>query len=270
MAQTGPALHPYFALPRPMLFGHRGASGERPENTLPAFERAVRQGVAALETDVHLTRDGEVVVFHDALLDRTTNGEGPIVELDLADLQKLDAGHRFTADGGQSFPFRGQGIGIPTLRETFDAFPALRINVEIKANTSDLIDATLDLVEPRCELTLLAAAEDDTMQALRAAVEKRGLEPALGASIGDVLGFVRAALGEGPVPEGPMALQIPPQFGDHPLVTPDLLRFARAQGVHVHVWTVNDEAEMKRLLALGVDGLMSDFPARLVRVAGSG
>lgn len=262
--------HPYFAPPRPLLFGHRGASGERPENTLPAFERAVRQGVAALETDVHLSRDGEVVVFHDALLERTTDGEGPIAELELTELRALDAGYRFTPDGGRSFPFRGQGIRVPTLRETFDAFPGLRINVEIKANSRDLIEATLDQVAPRSELTLLAAAEDDTMQALRAALEERGIQPALGASTGDVLGFVRAALGKGPVPNGPMALQIPPQFAGRPLVTPELLDFAHAQGVYVHVWTVNDEAEMKRLLALGVDGLMSDFPARLVRVAAGG
>lgn len=260
-------LHPYLAAPRPLLFGHRGASGERPENTLPAFERAAHQGVAALETDVHLTRDGEVVVFHDSQLERTTDGEGPIAELDLAELRTLDAGYRFTIDGGRSFPFRGRGIRVPTLREVFDAFPELRINVEIKADTSELIEATLDLIAPRCELTLLAAAEDDLMQALRTALEKRGLQPALGASVGDVLGFVRAALGEGPVPDGPMALQIPPQFGGQPLVTSELVSFAHAQGVHVHVWTVNDETEMTRLLALGVDGLMSDFPARLVRVA---
>ncbi|MBW2242505.1 MAG: glycerophosphodiester phosphodiesterase [Deltaproteobacteria bacterium] len=269
MPHTRPASHAYFALPRPLLFGHRGASGERPENTLPAFERAVHQGVAALETDVHLTRDGEVVIFHDALLERTTNGEGPIAELSLAELRELDAGYRFTADGGQSFPFRGEGIRVPTLREAFEAFPDLRINVELKGRGDELIAATLDLVAPRCELTLLAAAEDDTMGALRAAVEKRGIEPALGASAGDVLGFVRAALGEGPRPPGPMALQIPARFGEHALVTPELLRFAQGEGVHVHVWTINDEAEMRRLLALGVDGLMSDFPARLVRVAAS-
>ncbi|MCP5056149.1 MAG: hypothetical protein GY937_05410 [bacterium] len=176
MPHPRPASHPYFALPRPLLFGHRGASGERPENTLPAFEHAVREGVAALETDVHLTRDGEVAVFHDALLERTTNGEGPIAELSLAELRELDAGYRFSADGGQSFPFRGKGIQVPTLRETFDAFPDLRINVELKGKTDDLIAATLDLVAPRCELTLLAAAEDDTMRALRTAVEKPSAE----------------------------------------------------------------------------------------------
>ncbi len=262
--------HPYFGPPHPLLFGHRGASGERPENTLPAFERAAAQGVAALETDVHLTRDGEVVVFHDADLARTTDGEGLVAEHSLAELRALDAGHRFSPDGGRSFPFRGQGIRVPTLGELFEAFPALRINVEIKAESEPLIEATLDLVAPRAEITLLAAAEDPTMRALRGAVEKRGALPAMGASVGDVLGFVRAALGEGAPPAGPMALQVPPSFGGDPLVTPELLAFAHARGVHVHVWTVNEAAEMRRLLALGVDGLMSDFPARLVQVAGGG
>ena len=119
-------LHPYFAAPRPLLFGHRGASGERPENTLPAFERAVGQGVAALETDVHFTRDGEVVVFHDALLERTTDGEGPIAELDLSELRALDAGFRFTADGGRSYPFRGCGTAVAVAN--VDAPPTLLFN----------------------------------------------------------------------------------------------------------------------------------------------
>lgn len=251
-----------------MLFGHRGASGECPENTLPAFERALAQGAMAIETDVHRSRDGEVVVFHDADLARTTNASGPIAERTLAELRELDAGYHFSPDGGPSTPFRGRGVRISTLGEVFDALPAVPINVEIKASDPELIEATLDLVAPRADRTLVAAAEDDTMAALRAALARRPFEPAMGASVGDVLGFVRAALGEGEAPPEPMALQIPPDFGGQPLVTPELLAFAQGRGVHVHVWTVNDPAEMKRLLELGVDGVMSDFPARLIQVAG--
>jgi glycerophosphoryl diester phosphodiesterase len=126
----------------------------------------------------------------------------------------------------------------------------------------------LDLLRAaaREELTLLAAESDDTMRLLRSAVRERGSRVALGASVGDVLGFIRAALEGGEPPRGPLALQVPAEFMGRPLVTPELVSFAHAHDAQVHVWTINDEAEMRRLLALGVDGVMSDFPGRLRRV----
>jgi glycerophosphoryl diester phosphodiesterase len=115
----------------------------------------------------------------------------------------------------------------------------------------------------RENLTLLAAAEEQTLAAVRAELERCKVPAALGASLADVLGFIRAALGQGEAPRGPAALQIPPTFAGRPLVTRALLDFAHRQGVQVHVWTINDESEMEQLLALGVDGIMSDFPGRL-------
>jgi glycerophosphoryl diester phosphodiesterase len=257
-------LHPYFDLPTPIAIGHRGAAGEAPENTLPSFERALEARVAILESDVHLTRDGAVVIFHDAELDRTTDASGPVAERTLAELRELDAGHRFTPDGGRTFPYRGRGVRIPTLAEALDAFPRMRFNLEIKASTAGLIDATLELVSHRAERTLLAAADDPIMADLRARVEGSGSEVAIGASAGDVLAFVRSALDATPPPPGPMALQVPPEFGGRPLVTPRFVEHAHAHGLHVHVWTVNEPAEIERLLDLGVDGVMSDFPGRVV------
>jgi len=212
---------------------------------------------------VHPTRDGEVVIFHDDELDRTTDGTGPIAQRTLAELRALDAGYRFSPDG-MSFPFRGCGIGIPTLAELLEAFPSLRLNLEIKERSPGLIERTLDLVSGREERTLLAAADDAIMADLRAAVARRGAKVAIGASAGDVLGFVRAALDDTPPPPGPMALQVPPGFGGRPLVTPRFIAHAHAYGLHVHVWTINDPEEIARLLALGVDGVMSDFPRRVV------
>jgi len=257
--------HPYFELPLPLVFGHRGASGEAPENTLVAFERALAQGAAILETDVHVTRDGEVVIHHDPDVSRTTEGTGRIGDLTLAELERLDAGHRFSPDGGESHPYRGRGIRIPTLRETFAALPGARLNIELKTNDPRLVAGVVRLVaeHERAECTLLAAAEHDTLALVRAELARRGVATAIGASIGDVLGYVRAALGQGEAPPEPMALQIPPVFAGQPLVTPALLDFAHAHDVQVHVWTINEEPEMKRLLDLGVDGLMSDFPGRL-------
>ena len=96
----------FFTGPKPRLFAHRGASGEVPENTMAAFRRAVEVGVPYVELDVHATRDGQVVVFHDETLERTTNGQGKVQEHTLAELQQLDAGYWFSADDGRQFPFR--------------------------------------------------------------------------------------------------------------------------------------------------------------------
>jgi glycerophosphoryl diester phosphodiesterase len=257
--------HPFLALPRPIVFGHRGASGEAPENTEIAFARALAQGAAILETDVHLSRDGEVVVAHDADVSRTTNGTGSIAALTFAELAALDAGHRFSPDDGASHPYRGRGIRMPSLREVFCAFPGVRFNIELKSGDPRLVAAVVRLVaeHERADVTLLAAAEAPTLAAVRAQLARDGVAAALGASTEDVLGFVRAALGQGPVPKGPAALQIPPSFAGRPLVTPQLVEFAHAEGVQVHVWTINDVDEMERLLALDVDGIMSDFPGRL-------
>jgi glycerophosphoryl diester phosphodiesterase len=261
--------HPFFDLPRPLVIGHRGSSGEAPENTLPAFARALAQGAAILETDVHATRDGVVVVYHDERVERTTDGAGAIAELDFAALRALDAGYRYSPDGGASFPFRGKGLRIATLAEAFDAFPAARFNVEIKRDDPALVEGTVEAVAAakREDRTLLTAGSDAAMARLRRRLRETALAPATGASTGDVIGFVRAATQGGAPPREPMALQIPIEFAGRPLVTPELVAFAHAHDVQVHVWTVNDPAEMHRLLDLGVDGIVSDYPSRVCEVA---
>jgi glycerophosphoryl diester phosphodiesterase len=257
--------HPFFELPTPIVIGHRGSSGEAPENTLPAFARALEQGAAILETDVHATADGVVVVYHDERVDRTTDGCGAIAELSAEALRRLDAGYRFSPDGGASYPFRGRGLRIATLAEAFEAFPEARFNIEIKRDDPALVEGTVAAVAAagREKRTLLTAGSDAAMGRLRRHLAATGLAPAVGASAGDVLGFVKAALAGGEPPRGPMALQIPTEFAGRPLVTPELVRFAHAHGVQVHVWTVNDPAEMARLLDLGVDGIVSDYPSRV-------
>ena len=256
--------HPYFDLPRPVPIGHRGAAGEAPENTLPSFERAVAQGAQILESDVHLSRDGVVVIHHDDELGRTSDGRGPLAARSWAELRALDAGWCFSPDGGRSFPFRGRGVRIPSLAEALEAFPDMRFNLEIKAATPGLVERTLELVADRAERTLLAAADDAIMASLREHLKRTGVPVAVGASAGDVVRFVRSAIDGTPPPPGPMALQVPPDFGGRPVVTPRFLAHAHAHGLHVHVWTINEPAEIERLLELGVDGVMSDFPARVV------
>jgi glycerophosphoryl diester phosphodiesterase len=257
-------LHPFLDLPTPIPIGHRGAAGDAPENTLPSFERAVAVGAAILESDVHLTRDGHVVIHHDADVDRTSDGSGPVAEKTLAELRELDAGYRFSPDGGRSHPFRDRGVRIPTLAEAYEAFPEMRFNLEIKAATPGLVERTLQLSAARAGHTLLAAADPGIMAALREAAAREKVPVAIGASVADVLAFVRAALDGKPPPPGPMALQVPPDFGGRPLVTARFVEHAHAHELHVHVWTINDPDEIERLLDLGVDGIVSDHPDRAV------
>lgn len=260
--------HPYFDLPRPIPVGHRGASGELPENTLPSFARALEQGARILETDVHPSVDGVAVIFHDHDVDRTTDGSGPIAEKSLDALRGLDAGHGFTPDGGASFPSRGQGIGIPTLEEAFASFPDARFNIEIKQGDRAFLEQVVKASAGRAERTLLTSASDAVIAELRAVLSDTGVPVAMGASTGDCVAFVKAATAGEPPPPEPMALQIPTHFGEHPLVTPELVGFAHRHDVQVHVWTINDPAEIERLLDLGVDAVMSDFPIRVVEAIG--
>jgi len=260
-------VHPYFDIPRPHLFAHRGDSGEAPENTRVAFERAVALGIRYLEMDCHATADGELVILHDADLARTTDAEGPVRARRFAELERIDAGYRFSPDGGATFPFRGRGVRVPRLSEILAAFPDARINLEVKQDEPPIAEAVVRAVRRAgAERRVLLAAEDEAVLA-----KLRALDPgtALGSSLADVVEFVRAGA-EGRLashrPRG-HALQIPPEALGRPLVTPELIAGARQLGVFVHVWTINDPREMRRLLDLGVDGIMSDFPARLIAAA---
>jgi glycerophosphoryl diester phosphodiesterase len=260
--------HPYFDVPAPAVIGHRGCAGEVPENTLASFQRGLEAGASILESDVHLTRDGVSVLIHDDDVARVTEASGRVAELTLAEIQKLDAGHRFSPDAGASHPFRGRGLRIPTLREAFETFPEARFNLELKQDLPGLVEDVVSLVGGlgRAERTLLTAERAPLMARIHSLLDARVVRAARGASAEDVLGFVRCAL-DGSVPDpGPMALQVPAEFRGRPLVTEPLVRHAHTHGIALHVWTVNQPDEMTRLLDLGVDGLVTDFPARMCEV----
>jgi len=250
----------YFSPARPRVFGHRGAAGVAPENTVPSFALAVALGATYLELDVHGTRDGEIVVLHDPLLDRTTDATGPVSALPWTAVAKLDAGHQFTHDG-RTFPFRGQGVRVPRLAEVLGEFPTQPLNIEIKQADPPLVDAVLALLRQagRLDDVVLAAEHDDIMRAIRAAA---GDTVATGMSVVDVLTFFdRVQREDWNAYTAPgRALQIPPRYGDRELVTAATVAAAHRVGLEVHVWTINDATEIDRLLDLGIDGIMSDLP----------
>jgi glycerophosphoryl diester phosphodiesterase len=253
----------YFAAPHPRVFGHRGAAGLAPENTLPSFALAGALGADTLELDVHGSRDGEIVVLHDATLERTTNGEGLVRDHGWDRLARLDAGYRFTFDG-RTYPYRGQGIRLSRLAALLAAFPGHRFNIETKSGEPAVVEEVVALLDRAgvASRTLLAAEQGSVMARIRAAAGRRIVT---GMSAEEVAAFVDRARREdwaGYEPPG-RALQIPPSFGGVRLATREHVEAAHRFGIEVHVWTINDPGEIDAMLDLGVDGVMSDFPGRV-------
>lgn len=256
--------YPALRGPFPLTFAHRGGAGLWPENTLEAFRGAVELGCSHLETDVRMTRDGAIVVMHDARLERTTDGSGEVSGFTLAELQRLDAGYRFSPDG-KTFPRRGQGLRIPTFAELVEAAPGVCFNVEIKERGPfDLPRALIELIERQgvTERIIVAAERHELARDFRR--QSAGRIPT-SASRRECLQFWLASRARltGFLKLPYQALQIPVRVSNATLVTPELLDAAHREGLAVHVWTIDDAAEMHRLLDLGVDGLMSDYPDRL-------
>lgn len=247
---------------RPTLhISHRGGAALAPENTMEAFRQAVDTfHTDMLELDVHVTQDGEIVVAHDDTLERCTNGTGPLARYTLDALQKLDAGYGFTPDGGHSFPFRGQGVRIPTLREVLRAFPSLRLNVELKPDVPGQEDVLARLLERE------GAVERVCLGSEMDAVGERLVARLPGACHfypRDALASFVITLRNGESPlEDPRftVLDMPLYFGDVRLVDAQFLRECTRRGKWVNVWTVDDPGEMQQLIEEGVGGIMTDRP----------
>jgi glycerophosphoryl diester phosphodiesterase len=254
----------YFAGPRPIAFAHRGGSKTWPENTLTAFEGAIARGCRYIEIDLQRTRDGALVVCHDDTLERTTDGRGPIAAHTLATLQTLDAGYWHTTDG-HTYPFRGRGIFIPTLEQALALAPDVRFNLEMKPRGPAMARATWEFVRARSdrERLLVASAHSPTVAGFRHLSDGA---VATSAGAAEIFAFWLAAKLSLPHAPRYQALQVPVKHGPLTVISPGFVRAAHERGMHVHVWTIDEPAEMRRLLALGVDGLMSDVPALLVDV----
>lgn len=232
---------------------------------MPSFREAVdRWEVDMIELDVRASADGHCVVIHDATVDRTTDGTGPVAAKTLAELRALDAGARFRAGDG-SAPFAGRGITIPTIDEVLESFPDTRFTFEVKIGTAQ--EPMFDAIRRHGAIERVVAA---------------GMDPADRLMFGDYAGAisgsvrdVRAFYVRHRVFCGWMwrrcadVFQVPEVQGRLRIVTPRFVRDARRHGVPVHVWTVNETADMERLIDWGVDGLITDFPDRGARVLGA-
>lgn len=250
-ARPDPGRYPYLdnsagspARARPIALSHRGFAPDGGENTMPAFERAVALGFRYLEIDVRASSDGVVMVFHDEVLDRVTDAVGPIAERRARELGALPVG--------------GHG-SIPTLEDVLARWPELRLNIDVKSD--DCVRPFADLINrlDAHDRVLVASFSDRRRHAVLRLLDHPTASSAgiaataalkLLAPLGLVTPVARIA--------GVQALQVPETHRGVRVVTAGFIRRCRAAGVQVHVWTINERAEMDRLLDLGVDGLVSD------------
>jgi glycerophosphoryl diester phosphodiesterase len=234
--------HPFFAAPRPLVFAHRGGSALAPENTIAAFDNGMALGADGLELDVHLSRDGMVVVHHDRTLDRTTTLRGPIVERTAEELRRA---------------------GVPTLAEVLARYRDPRIIVEMKVNTAALAAATIEVIRKADAIERVCLGSFG-LRVLRAS---RAIEPAIATS--GAREEVRWALYRSwvrwPVSRAAYSgYQIPELSGGTRVVSKRFVEYAHDAGLGVQVWTVDTEDQARRVLACGVDALITDRPDVIV------
>lgn len=248
----------FFDASRPLVFAHRGGCALGPENTLAAFDLGAASGADGLELDVHLSADGVVVVCHDATLERTTNGSGLVSRLTADELGRIDAGYRYTDPHG-TYCFRNQGVYVPTLAEVLRRYADLRVIAEMKVDSAEMGRAVADVVRAAgaAERVCAAGYGRRSLRATRSALP----EMATSASHPEVrLALYRSWAGW-PVRDVPYGgYQVPERAAALRVVSPRFVRHAHQAGLKVQVWTVDEEADMIRLLHWGVDGLISNRP----------
>ncbi|NKB66837.1 MAG: glycerophosphodiester phosphodiesterase [Candidatus Latescibacteria bacterium] len=261
--------HPFAPDGIPLAMVHRGGAALGPENTLPTFALAAQLGVDILELDIHRSRDGAFVVLHDRRVDRTTDGQGTVAQMDLAQIRQLDAAYNWSPDGGTTYPQRGQGIIIPTLEEILRAFPAHRMVIELKSSEPQAAEPFCALLRTCGKATQVLAASfhADVVDAVRRACP----EVATAATAWEGLSFfllTRLHLEAAYRPRAEV-LSVPPRLGSWlQVVDQRFVTAAHRHNMAVHVWTVDRPQAMQALLAAGVDGLITNYPERLLTVLG--
>jgi glycerophosphoryl diester phosphodiesterase len=244
---------------------HRGGAALWPENTMHAFQKALELGVDMIEMDVRPAADGTLVVMHDDTVDRTTNGTGTVASLSVEALRKLDAGYHFEAEDGER-QYRGQGLAVPLFEDVLKALPGARLNIEMKNFGPAEVGTFCALLRRyQAERSVLVGSFDhEPMRTFREACP----DVATSATVREGLAYYQLhRLGIGSLYRGPaVAFQVPERFGDIHVIEPLFLQRAARTNLRVQVWTVNEIDDMMRLLALGVDAILTDRPDLLLEV----
>lgn len=260
--------HPFFSHSqnRVEVIAHRGGRGLWPENTLYGFQQAVEMGVDILEMDVRSTQDSILVILHDSNVDRTTNGNGQVRDFNLKELKTLDAGYTWTNDKGHTFPYRNKGIAIPTLAEVFTTLPNTRMIIEIKQTEPDITTAFGNLIRQHnmTQNVQVACFSSGTLKHFRKQF------PEIATSAGLTEGLIYYALSRfhlsAAYRPNTNAMQVPQKLGPFNTTHPAFLSSAQDHNLKIHYWTVNNPQTMKDLIDLGVDGIITIYPDRLIQI----
>ena len=259
----------YTGIDRPLVIAHQGGDGVWPGDTMYAFEKAVEIGADVLEMDAHITKDDQIVLMHDEEVERTTEGTGVIEEMTLEEIKRLDAAYQWSNDDGNTFPFRGQGIKVPTLEELFLKFPQMRYVIEIKLTQNRMDKPLCDLIRKHNmqDKVVIASFHDEAMKNFRTTCP----EVATSASRGEVTAFVllgKALLSGLLIPqyESIQPPYDPQESMNIPIMTERFIREAHAKNIAVEPWTVDDPELMKQYIEWGVDGIITDRPDLMVEV----
>jgi glycerophosphoryl diester phosphodiesterase len=263
MSMTTGANRPFFQSGKnsPEVIAHRGGGGEWPGETLYAFEKAIELGVDILEMDVHRTIDGALVLMHNDSVDETTDGRGRIRDLTLAEIKRLNAGFHWPPE------IRELNIRVPTLQEAFEAFPHQRMNIEIKQREPSIVTQFGELIQQHgmTDRVLVASFWDGVLDEFRAEFP----EVATSASTPEAIKFY--ALDDilfAKYRPDTDAIQADSKASFIHLITRHFVEKAHKLNLKVHAWTVNEPKEMQRMIEVGVDGIITDFPTRLLKILG--
>jgi glycerophosphoryl diester phosphodiesterase len=260
--------HPFFSQSanRVEIIAHRGGRGLWPENTLYGFKQAVELGVDILEMDVHSTKDSVLIILHDSAVDRTTNGKGLVRDFTLKELKTLDAGYTWTNDEGKTYPYRNKDITIPTLTEVFNTLPNTRMNIEIKQTEPNITTAFGNLIHQHnmTNQVIVASFDSGTLKTFRTQF------PEIATSAGFAEGLICYALSRlqlsAAYRPNAHAMQMPKKFNLLNTTHPTFLSTARNHNLKIHYWTINDAQTMHTFIDLDVDGIMTDYPDRLIQL----
>ena len=250
--------------PTHAVIGHRGNRAHSPENTIVSMREALALGAHGLEFDVRITSDGVPVLMHDATIDRTTDGHGQIAEMRLDDVRRLNAGARFTPDGGASFPFRDRDLGVPLLADVLDAFPGTPVIVEIKVPQASRAVQRVILDHAATGRCIVGAFRHETL------VTFAGGSIARTASTREVARLcIPALLGRRYIALPFQCISVPQRHHGIPVPLAAIARAVAQTGVPVCVWTINEPATAERVWSAGVRAVLSDDPGALLALAGA-
>ena len=254
----------------PLVIAHADSKGYgiAPGDTLLFLEEAAALGVDILEMNVHMTKDGYIVLIHDATVDSTTEAAGRVDEMTLAEIKELEVGVNWTQDDGETFPYRGAGLQIPTMEEVFEALPDYPMNIEIKSESTTSGKRLCEIIKEydRIHNVLVASSRDGALEAFRKACP----EVATSANRSEVTQFVllNYALVANPSQPDYHVHQVPEKSSGILIMRPGFVNAAQRRNLQVHVWTVDDPDDMQRYIDMGVEGILTNRPLELMDLLG--